>query len=380
MNELSKIIKAEIRSSGKITFERFMEQALYNESYGYYSSGKVSIGREGDFYTSPYVHRAFGDVITNFILKSLSITNAPAPTIVEIGAGYGILAGDILDSLQKKSPSIYNNLKYKYIENSASLLNQAQHSLKDHSDKIEYKESLSELGDQEIQGIIISNELFDSIPFHRMTVDNTIIKESYVTLENDNFKEVTGDPSTPELENYLSKYDLKLNEGQQFEINLGAVKAIEEINRVLNKGLVLTIDYGYLAEELYSGTRMNGTYKCMKGHTINENPYDDIGEQDITAHVDFTRLISKGNELGLKELKYTTQGQFLIDWGILDIIENISQSGEESAEKKIASIKNLFLQGSMGNQFKVLIQEKNLGERLAGFYPESPFKISFDVV
>lgn len=380
MNELTDVIKDEIRGSGKITFERFMELALYHKEYGYYASGNVSIGREGDFYTSPYVDKTFGGVISNFILKGLTLINSPTPVILEIGGGKGTLAKDILDTPALKNPSAYDSLIYKYIENSKSLINQAHTTLNDHSERVDFLDGLSELENESIQGVVISNELFDAVPFHRMVIENGVLKETYITLMDDNLVESIDEPSTRELENYIEAYDIEFSEGQELEINLGAVKLLREMSRVLKKGLVLTIDYGYLASELYSKARTKGTYKCMKGHTINESPYIDIGQQDITAHVDFSGLRRAGKELGLSELTYTTQGQFLIDWGIVDKLEELSQSGGEKAEKKITSVKNLFLPGSMGNKFKVLIQEKGLSDQLEGFYPESPFKISFDVV
>ena len=379
MNELEEIIKSEISAKGRITFERFMDLALYHDLYGYYSSGNVSIGKVGDFYTSPYVNKAFGEVLSKFIIKSLKMINSSSHVIIEIGGGNGTLAKDLMDTLKFEYPAIYNNVKYKYIENSTNLLGQARDLLKDHLDKIDFINDLSEIEDEEIEGVVISNELFDALPFHRMIMNNAIIKETYVALQNNQFVETTDIPSTDELQNYVSDFNLDLIDGQQFEISLGIREALSEICRILKKGIVLTIDYGYLAKELYSRSRIKGTYKCMKGHTINEYPFRDIGEQDITAHVNFSDLIQTGNDLGLREIKYTTQGQFLIDWGILDIIENISKQGEES-KKKISSVKNLFLPGSMGNKFKVLIQEKNLDREIKDFYPGSPFQISFDIV
>lgn len=380
MNELAEIIKSRIRNSGPITFEDFMDLALYHQEHGYYTSGNVSIGREGDFYTSPYVHSAFGEVVSKFIMKSLSVINAPAPTIVEIGAGKGTLARDVLDTIKRENPASYELLKYIFIEKSPDLFGEASEVLKNHMGRVGFANSISDLENESVEGVVISNELFDAIPFHRAVIENGKLREIYVSLEDNNFIEITDDPSTGELKKYIDKYELELAEGQKLEINLRAGKTLSDISGIIRKGLLLTIDYGYLAPELYNTTRMNGTYKCMKGHTINENPYTSIGKQDITAHVDFTNLINEGKTLELNKIIYTTQGQFLIDWGILDVLEKMSQSGDELGEKKIAAVKNLFLPGSMGNQFKVLIQEKNLGGSLSGFYPESPLKISFDVL
>jgi len=377
MNELTEIIKSEILQSGPVTFERFTDLALYHEEYGYYSSGYVNIGRHGDFYTSPYVHSAFGDVLSKFILKGIACINAPVHTVLEIGAGKGTLARDILDFIKRDNPGVYRSLEYIMIEGSPSLIDQAQDILKDHQDKIRFIRSPAEMEDESIAGVVISNELFDSLPFHRAVVEEGRLREIYVSFEDNNFIEITGEPSAPELEEYIRKYAPGLQEGQQIEINILAAQTLRAISRVLKKGLVLTIDYGYLAPELFNPSRMKGTYKCMSGHTVNESPYINIGEQDITAHVDFSNLISAGKASGLNKIKYTTQGQFLIDWGILEVLEKMSNSTDESAGKKIATVKNLFMPGSMGDSFKTLLQEKNLGDALSGFYPDSPLKISF---
>ena len=380
MNKLAEIIKSEIRDSGPITFEKFMDLALYHPIYGYYSSGNVSIGRRGDFYTSPYVHSAFGEIIADFIIRSFSYINASVPTIAEIGAGNGTLARDILNSIESENPDIYIKLKYIFIDESKCLLKEARNHLENHADRVLFANDISDIERDSIDGIVISNELFDSIPFHRAVIENGRLREIYIELKDDNFTESTGEPSTNGIEKYVTNQCPELKEGQMMEINLGAGNALRNISGILKKGFLLTVDYGYLASELYNHSRIKGTYKCMRGHEINEDPYSAIGEQDITAHVDFSNLISVGEEVGLNKIIYTTQGQFLVDWGILDVVEKMSKNENNTDDKKIAAIKNLFLPGSMGNQFKVLIQEKNLGESVSDFYPESPLKISFDIV
>ena len=212
---------------------------------------------------------------------------------------------------------------------------------------------------------------------------NGNLSEIYVSVENVDITETTGKPSSRDLEEYFRSIDIQFKEGQEFEINLLAEKLLREIDGILKKGFILTVDYGYLASELFSPERMKGTYKCIYKHSVNESPYINIGEQDITAHVDFSNLIRAGESLKINKIQYTTQGQFLIDWGILDLINRgIEEKSSQlrSFEKEIQAIKNLFLPELMGDKFKVLIQEKNLGRELNDFYPESPFKISFNVL
>jgi SAM-dependent MidA family methyltransferase len=382
MNELIQIIKDRIRMSGPITFAKFMQLALYHQGYGYYSSDRTRIGKEGDYYTSPCVHPAFGEIIGRFIYKVYKTLDIQEFTIVEMGAGKGYLALDVLDSIKRDQPEFYSNLNYLMVEISPTLVEEEKSILKDHMRKIKFLNSISEIEDEEVAGVFISNELLDSFPFHRLKYIKDNFQEIYVGLRNDQFTEILDSLSTIELKNYIDRYDIEFREGQEVEINLNAGKWLSDVSRVITRGFVLTIDYGFLAPELFNPTRMTGTSKCLYKHSANDDPLTHIGEQDITAHVDFSNLIRVGESVGLNTFKYITQGQFLIDWGILDIVERYSskdKSSKTSEQKHILAIKNLFLPELMGDKFKVLIQEKNLGDKLKPFYPESPFKMSFEM-
>lgn len=381
MNELIQIIKDRIKNSGPITFARFMELALYEQEYGYYSSDRARIGKEGDYYTSPCVHPAFGEIIGRFIHKVYKTLNIQEFTIVEMGAGKGYLALDVLESIKRDQPRFYSILNYLIVEISPSLIEEEKTILKDHLHKISFLRSISEMGDVEIAGVFISNELLDSFPFHRLKYIKNDFQEIYVGLRNDEFTEILDTLSSSELKTYIDRYGLEFMEGQEIEINLNAKQWLLNVSRILSKGFVVTIDYGFKATELFDPIRTKGTYMCFYNHEANENPYAHIGGQDITAHVDFSNLVLAGNDVELETVKYTTQGQFLIDWGILDILErnNLRNKADElSYQKDILAIKNLFLPDLMGGKFKVLIQAKNLKNKISAFYPESPLKISFD--
>jgi len=368
--------------SGPITFAKFMQLALYHQGYGYYSSDRTRIGKEGDYYTSPCVHPAFGEIIGRFIYKVYKTLDIQEFTIVEMGAGKGYLALDVLDSIKRDQPEFYSNLNYLMVEISPTLVEEEKSILKDHMRKIKFLNSISEIEDEEVAGVFISNELLDSFPFHRLKYIKDNFQEIYVGLVNDQFTEILDSLSIIELKNYIDRYDIEFREGQEVEINLNAGKWLSDVSRVITRGFVLTIDYGFLAPELFNPTRMTGTSKCLYKHSANDDPLTHIGEQDITAHVDFSNLIRVGESVGLNTFKYITQGQFLIDWGILDIVERYSskdKSSKTSEQKHILAIKNLFLPELMGDKFKVLIQEKYLGDKLKPFYPESPFKMSFEM-
>ena len=381
MRELTQIIKDQIICNGPITFAEFMQLALYHEEYGYYNSERTRIGKEGDYYTSPCVHRAFGEIVGRFIHKVYKTLNIREFTVLEMGAGKGYLALDVMDSLKREHPEFYRDLNYSIVEISPALIEEEKTLLKDQLHKISFFNSISEIENEQVAGVLVSNELLDSFPFHRLKYVGNDFQEIYVGIRKDDFTEILGSPSTIELKTYIDRYNLEFIEGQEIEINLDAKQWLLNVSRIFSKGFVVTIDYGFKATELFSPVRAKGTYMCFYKHVANENPYDHIGEQDITAHVDFSNLVLAGNDVELETVKYTTQGQFLIDWGILDIIEknNIKNRADElSFQKDILAIKNLFLPDLMGGKFKVLIQAKNLKNKIDTFYPESPLQISFE--
>lgn len=371
MNELEHFIKKHILNNGPITFADFIYYTLYHPELGYYSSGKAKIGKKGDFYTNPHVSSAFGEVIGIFIEKAINHLETSSFTILELGAGKGYLALDILNYLSTKN-DLYKSINYIIIDKNIN--NSYTNTLKNHLNKIKIFNNISEL-DNNLKGLVISNELFDSLPFHRIIYQNNQFKEIYICCENNKFKEIKGDLSICDIKNYLNNYNLKPVDSKQIEVNLLAKEVFKDIDGCLDKGYILTIDYGYLAEEYFSNDRINGSFRCFHKHTINDNPYINIGNQDITADVDFTNLIRCGTQLGLDKVKYTTQGQFLVDWGILKIIE---RNTKKSGQGHINSIKNLFMPSMMGNYFKVLLQSKNI-TNANEIYPESNLKISFGI-
>ncbi|MGI9533998.1 MAG: class I SAM-dependent methyltransferase [Thermodesulfobacteriota bacterium] len=371
MNDLEYYIKEQILGNGPLTFADFMNYALYHPVLGYYSSGNVKIGKKGDFYTSPHVSPAFGEIIGIFIEKVINYMEISNFTILELGAGKGYLALDILNYFSDK-PELYKLINYIIVDNNSpdSYISE----LKIYENKINIFNNINKL-DSFLEGIIISNELIDSLPFHRIIYQNKKFNEIYVNYEKNEFIEIIGELSTEDINHYLNKYDLNLADSKQFEVNLFAKEILKDINSLFERGYILTIDYGNLFEEYFNNKKLNGTFRCFFKHKINDNPYINIGYQDITCDVDFTNLIQSGIEIGLDNIKYTTQGQFLADWGILNIIERDIKKLDQN---QINSIKNLFMPGMMGNYFKVLLQSKNI-LKAGDIYPESNLKLSFGV-
>ena len=377
MSALNKKIADKILKKGPISFAEFMQLALYDDDFGYYSSGKVKIGKDGDFYTSPCVHWAFGKIISKFISKCFNELETQNFTILEIGAGKGYLALDILNSLKKSNSNLYNSVNYIVDELNPNHINHGKNLLKNHEAKIKWVNSNREELPN-FSGVVISNELFDSLPFHRIVAVENELKEIFVDYISGKFIEIKQQLSNEKIKKYIKNHNILLSNEQQIEVNLNIEQIYKKINRQLEKGFILNIDYGSLSKNLFTPDKKRGTFKCFYQHSLNENPLINIGNQDITADINFSELIFQANNLGIKTIKYTTQGQFLVDWGILNIIEDLSfENLTNEIQREIFAIKNLFMPNLMGNKFKVLIQKKNVSIQLKDFYPFKEIQLSF---
>lgn len=360
---LEDIIKETILREGPIPFERFMETALYHPSLGYYASEKTDIGREGDFYTSPHLHPVFGAVLGRQIEECRTILGGPDKfTVVEQGAGKGYLALDIMDYLKERE--MYERMEYIIVETNPVIADFQRRLLNDHGETCKWIRDIESL--EEFNGCLISNELMDSFPVHLVLMDAGL-KEVYVGTEENGFVEILREPSTPEIEKYLKDFSLSFPKGYRTEINLRTDTWIGQVSSKLTEGFIITIDYGYSAEEYYSEARDGGTLLCYYRHRTNENPYQNIGTQDITAHVNFSALKKWGESSGLKTVGYTSQGAYLVSMGIDEIITE-KYLGKEDYEFEIAKIKGLIFPPGMGESHNVMAQYKGAGNvALRGF-------------
>ena len=206
-----------------------------------------------------------------------------------------------------------------------------------------------------VEGCFLSNEFVDSLPVHQVVVENSCLKEIYVTTKDDLFCETVDELSSPKLRDFFHESVTNLKEGQRAEVNLKALDCVRNISNCLNRGFVVTIDYGCLAEDLYSEERHRGTLMCYYEHTTNENPYERIGHQDITSHVNFSSIMREGSRFGLNTTGFIRQSNFLIALGILNEMNEVHGDFD-----KFLAMKNLFLPGGIGGAFKVLIQHKGI--------------------
>jgi SAM-dependent MidA family methyltransferase len=362
MNKLEQKIIEKIQKEGPISFETFMEMALYEPGLGYYATERTDIGKSGDFYTSTHIHYAFGAMIGKQIEEMWEIMGRPKDFhIIEIGTGAGYMCKDILDFFKNRSS---NCLNYLIIENNPFMQSRQMKLLKDHLDKIKWVSSLNEL--RNLRGCIISNELLDAFPVHLIEMEDDL-KEIFVFVDKGIFKEIKRNPDNFALYNYLKEFSIELSRGYRTELNLRIKDWLKSVNDSLSEGFILTIDYGYPAKEYYNEERNRGTLLCYHKHQLVEDPYINIGEQDITAHVNFTSVKKWGEELGFKTIGFCQQGAFLISMGIDEIIQELYKSSSDYLFE-VARIKRLILPGTLGESHKVLIQYKGKGfPELRGF-------------
>jgi len=364
--QLQDIIATRIAESGRITFAAFMEACLYEPGLGYYTSPGRKVGAEGDFYTSISVHAAFGRVIAREVAQMWRCMGSPDQfTLVECGAGNGRLACDILDYLAEREPAMYAGLSLVLVEREPSL-EQAQARLMAH-----HLERVRWLGPDEFyngsftfSGCLYTNELVDALPVHRVVMAEDGLQEIYVTLKDGELMEEAGPLSTPALAEYLQLLNIQLHPGKQAEINLIAQEWLTSAAQALQQGFVLTIDYGYPAEELFAPHRTRGTLLCYYRHQTEDNPYIRLGLQDITSHVDFTSLMQRGEELGLRPEWFGEQYRFLMAAGIIEELEDVERS-DASEEEKLRvrlALKKLIMPEGMGGMFRVLVQSKGVAE------------------
>jgi len=366
---LDTIIADRIRAAGKITFADYMAACLYEPGLGYYTSPGRKVGTEGDFYTSITVHATFGRVIAREIVVMWRSMDCPADfTLVEAGAGHGRLACDIMDFLSEQQPDCYAATKLVLVEQEPSLAEAQATLLVKHAAKLSWL-SPAELPNFRFSGVLYSNELLDAMPVHRVLMTPQGLKEIYVTLDGDQLQDLADTPSTPALEAYLERFGIPLHPGQEAEVSLSGLSWFENVAECLQHGFILTIDYGWAKAELYSPRRNLGTLLCYYKHTVEDNPYQRLGQQDITTHINFSALIERGEELGLKPLWFGEQSRFLLSAGVIEELEQIEASDlpEKDKLRLRLIIKRLIMpEGGMGDTFRVLVQSKAVAEPKLG--------------
>jgi SAM-dependent MidA family methyltransferase len=363
VSPLEQAIIEKIRAEGAISFRTFMEMALYYPELGYYSSGRA-IGKSGDFYTSPHLHSIFGAMIALQLQEMWEYLGRPSDFYaIEQGAGAGHLCKDIIEFAGKLNLPFRDCMRYVIVEPFTPYRELQEKTLGDLIGRVRRVESLNEL--EQVTGCIFSNELIDAFPVHLVEIDEEPF-EIYINHDGQTFHEEKGHLSSGELKDVLNT--VKLPAGKiRTEINLEVGRWLKQCGGPLARGFLLTIDYGYTEREYFSEERSRGTIMCYRNHQYNENPLDHIGDQDITAHVNFTHMMRWGEDAGFKTLGYCSQGTYLISLGIDEVITEL-YGDSPGYLSEVSRIKGLIFPQGMGASHQVMIQYKGDGSpSLRGF-------------
>ena len=358
---LAERLRELIRREGPITFHDWMKAALYDPSGGYYQRADLERwGREGDYRTSPERSELFAAAFARYFARLFDELGRPEDwTIVEGGAGNGRFAAGVLRALAEQFPQVFAATRYFIHELSDDASARARQTLSEFSDRVEFYSELPA-----VSGIYFSNELLDAFPVHRIVNDRNGLAEFYVAVaERDDFVWTTGPLSSARLSDFCGAHSIELAPGQVIEINLGIDYWLTRVAAKLERGFVITVDYGADARELYDVARSpNGTLRGFSRHGFVDDLLAAPGEFDITASVNWTHVKATGERIGLKVVEFTSQDKFLLNAGLLEELERRLATLESTAEKLslTTGAREMILPGGMASSFQVLVQRKEV--------------------
>lgn len=363
--QLASLIQHTIKKAGGwIDFAEFMQLALYATALGYYSAGSQKFGKTGDFVTAPEISPLFAQTLSNQIAQVLRKTNGD---ILELGAGTGKLAADILLTLAQLEPELKSVPTQYFILEVSDHLRQVQLETlqkklpKELMQRVVWLNVLPAAFD----GVVIGNEVLDAIPVHLVHTTPQGLCERGVVFDGEGF----AFQDMPLTEKHLLEAVNKLNlpNGYITEICPAASGLIASLANMLQHGIILMIDYGFAAREYYHPQRNQGTLMCHYQHYAHIDPLINVGLQDITAHVDFTGIAYAGVNHGLALSGFCSQAQFLMNCGILDVMSQVSPQDMARYAPLAAAAQKLLSPAEMGDLFKVIAFSKGFEEALIGF-------------
>ncbi len=359
MSALVRCLQAEIAERGPLTFARFMERVLYDPDGGYYMTG-IRTGRSGDYLTAPEVHPIFGWTLAGQIVECWELLDRPAPfTLIEFGPGPGTLILSILEELERAAPELLSSLRYHPLERSSL----AREELVRRLSGAGYEHLLAWELDRPVTAVVLANEVLDALPVHRVRCRDGELEELYVGWDGERLVEVPGSLSSPALGAWLERLGVRLVEGQVTELCLAMEGWLDEVAQLLHCGYVVVLDYGYPVPERYDPTRFpGGTIRTYAAHTVGDDPLVAPGEQDITAHVDFTMLQHAAADRGFVPLGLVTQAEFLTQAGLGERLVALQAVPGMTAERYLAARAaafHLLDPGGLG-RFRVLLLGKQV--------------------
>lgn len=357
------------QKGGQISFERYMAMALFEPGLGYYVSGSQKFGASGDFVTAPEISPLFSYCLARQCIEIFAFMGSGCEkSVLEFGAGTGIMAADILLEMEKlgQLPDCYYIL-----EVSADLRQRQRETLKAKADHLlDLISWIEGPPDKNFSGVVLANEVLDAMPVHRFYKDKNNsdrpLGEYYVVEGDSGFTWQQGPLSNKALEKKLEDLQDRLPASYSSEINLAASAWIKSIANWLQNGVVLIIDYGFPCHEYYHPQRVQGTLMCHYRHHSHSDPFLYPGLQDITAHVDFTAIAEAADTAGLDIIGYTTQAFFLLGNQVEEYLADLDSRNPEYMRLS-QQLKTLTMPGEMGELFKVLALGKSFNASLQGF-------------
>ncbi len=364
---LRQIIADEIRRDGPIRFSRYMELCLYHPELGYYSRATEQFGKAGDFYTSSDVNAVFGRLLSRQFEEMWRALDSPERIdVIELGPGRGLFASDVLDWSAKQFPDFARALHYQLVEQSSNFRVRLNERLSSHiaNGQAAIFETLEDAASAASQHLIIfANEFFDALPVEIVDHRGSL----RVAENNGRFTEQFVPPSPAELQ-FLDSYSVHPEPGERVEVSHALLDWIDRIATAFDgkQGFAVLIDYGYTREEQLAG-RHRDTLLTYRRHQASPSPYEAPGEQDITAHVNFTALRSRGADHGLEPIALLTQSQFLLGIGEETQFADAFQDCRLPQERaKVAlQLKHLISPEAMGETFQVLVMSHNVAQEKA---------------
>ena len=357
-----------------------MDLALYDEDLGYYARAAQRSGRAGDFFTSVDVGPLFGELLEIQIAEMAGILESRVPSpksqvpfdLVEAGAGNGRLSVDVLRAAHRRDPQLYARTRLHLSEASAGARGAQRTTLTGGPGGQSVADRLVSSGPSlpsSFEGVLLANELLDALPVHQVVMRAGGLREVYVDVRDGRLVTAEGPLSTPALADYLDRLGVRLEPGWRVEINLRALDWIRDVAGRLERGFVILVDYGHDARELYSASHASGTLTTFTRHTMagpgssSDAPswLAQPGEQDITAHVDFTSIRAAAEAAGLTTLGFLDQTYFLLALAGLGDAGNVIDLGNPENLKQRLALKTLLMPGGLGSTHKVMILSKGVG-------------------
>lgn len=381
-------IELEIRERGPIPFSRYMQICLYDPVHGYYSRNVEQFGKAGDFYTSSDVHAVFGRLLARQFDEIWRALDRPSQIeILELGPGRGLFARDVLDWSKRKFSDFFAALTYTLQESSPALRSKLQDTLREHIDAGRVRMGTAGLGTAALSSapvglrrdshprlssreqlgthrslspqtplVVFANEFFDALPVEILSPAGKL----HIALENDRLREIWLPPLVQETD-FLDRYGVHPEAGERIEVPMLAQAWIEQVATLTRRGVLLVIDYGYTRNQQLAG-RHRGTLMAYRHHSVSPDPYEAPGEQDLTAHVNFTALGAAGEQSGMRSERLVTQSQFLMGIGegnqFADAFEDCRVPQERA--KVALQLKHLVTPDGMGENFQVMVASRGI--------------------